>query len=538
MRKLFLISCLLVATTPVHAQAVDVSGAKALTELLSNYLGKKAIEKNIVSVVPDGDSYRITFSTAKLIETLPKQDYFKGDFGEYSLLIKPVADGSWNVSATAIPGGSVEVTTPEGREAVQWSVDNANINGTFDPKIGAFSNASFSYGAVKMNTTSPTQDVEASVNSAKGEVLGMAAPSGGVNFSSNHSATNFLETVTVKSPPSGDVATAAQPMKIVLSGGQIGANAEGKGLRNLEFLELWKFFIAHVDETTLKDQEQADLKAKFLAALPFWDKLSGAYQFSDLNVETPIGPFAAKTMSQQIDFDGISKSGGYHYALRTNGLRYPALPIPAWSVPFLPTDVEFVFGTEGLDLDTVVRAAVADMDLNRAKPFSGEFEANTAAAFMAKPPKMVINRSFVRTTDTELSVEGEVSFTALKPESHTTWEMSNFDAVVSRLTTASEQEPEIKNYIVFAKLAKDFGTLLPNGHIQWIVDQKSDGSVSVNGNPVKGPDPVVDPATDGAGVTAPDDDTTTMPDDPTQDDNVIVPDDEEDNSDPAPPAPQ
>ncbi|MDR6634172.1 hypothetical protein J2X72_002972 [Phyllobacterium sp. 1468] len=243
-------------------------------------------------------------------------------------------------------------------------------------------------------------------------------------------------------------------------------------------------------------------------------------------------------MSQQIDFDGISKSGGYHYALRTNGLRYPALPIPAWSVPFLPTDMEFVFGTEDLDLDTVVRAAVADMDLSRAEPFSDEFEANTAAAFMANPPKMVINRSFVRTIDTELSVEGEVSFTALKPESHTTWEMSNFDAVVARLTTASEQEPEIKNYIVFAKLAKDFGTQLPNGHLQWIVDQKSDGSVSVNGNPVKGPDPIVDPSPDGAGVTAPDDGTSTMPDDPTQDDNVIVPDDEEDNSDPAPPAPQ
>ncbi|HMF67536.1 MAG TPA: hypothetical protein VK602_07995 [Phyllobacterium sp.] len=237
-------------------------------------------------------------------------------------------------------------------------------------------------------------------------------------------------------------------------------------------------------------------------------------------------------MSQEVDFDGISKSGGYHYALRTNGLRYPTLPIPEWSVQFLPTDMELGFGTEGVDLDTVVRAAVADMDLKREKPFSDEFEANTAAAFMANPPKVVINKSFVRTADTELSVEGEVSFAALKPESHTTWEMSNFDAVIDRLTKASEQEPEIKNYIVFAKLAKDFGTQLPNGHIQWIVVQKADGSVSVNGNPVKGPDPVVAPGSDDTGA-APDDDTT-MPDDPTQDNNVIVPDDEEDNSDIAP----
>lgn len=137
MRKLFLISCAMMATTPVFAQAVDANGAKALAETLSEYVGKKAIEKNIVAVVPDGDSYRITFSTAKLLESLPKQGYFKGDLGEYSLLTKPLADGSWKVSSTAVPGGSAEVTTPTGPEAIQWSVDNANVTGIFDPKIGA-----------------------------------------------------------------------------------------------------------------------------------------------------------------------------------------------------------------------------------------------------------------------------------------------------------------------------------------------------------------------------------------------------------------
>jgi hypothetical protein len=144
----------------------------------------------------------------------------------------------------------------------------------------------------------------------------------------------------------------------------------------------------------------------------------------------------------------------------------------------------------------VAKAAVADMDLNREKPFSAEFEASTAAAFMMNPPKVVINKSLIRTADTELTVEGEVSFAALKPESRTRWEMTGFDAALDRLTKASEQEPKIKNYIVFAKLAKDFGTQLPNGHIQWFVDQKADGSVSVNGNPVKGPDPVVEPGDD------------------------------------------
>jgi hypothetical protein len=521
-RRLVLISCMMAATTPAFAQTVDVKGANELAATLSKYFGKTAIEKKIINVVPEADNYRITFSTAKLLESLPKQNYVKGDFGEYSLLTKPLANGSWNVSSTMMPAGSVEMTTPTGPESLQWSVDNANMSGIFDPKIGAFSKASFSYGSFKIKSTSPTQDVEASASSAKGEMIGTAAASGGVDFSNIQSAADFQETMVVKSPPPSDDAAAdgstATPkpaahedlMKVVIRGGELGANAEGKGLRNLELLDLWAFFIAHSEEKTLKDSEQAELKTKILAALPLWDKLSGAYHLADLDVETPLGPFAAKNVSQELNFDGISKSGGYHYALRTNGLKYPVLPIPEWSVQFLPTDVELAFGTTGVDLDTVAKAAVADMDLNREKPFSDEFGASTAAAFMMNPPKVVINKSLLRTADTELTVEGEVSFTALKPESRTTWEMAGFDAVLDRLTKASEQAPEIKNYIVFAKLAKDFGTQLPNGHLQWVVDQKADGSVSVNGNPVKGPDPVVGPGSDDTlDATTPDGDAAT-----------------------------
>ncbi len=536
MRRLLLISCMMAATTPVFAQTIDAKGADELARTLSKYFGKTAIEKKILTVVPEADNYRVTFSTAKLLESLPKQDFFKGDFGEYSLLTKPLADGSWNVTSTAMPGGSIETTTPTGRELVQWSIDNANVSGIFDPKIGTFSKGSFSYGSFKMKSTSPTQDVDASANSAKGEFVGAAAAAGGVDVSNVQSAVDFQETMVIKTPPpadgtSTDGSAAAPPsapaeaLKVVIRGAELGVNAEGKGVRNLELLDLWAFFIAHSQEMKLKDTEQAELKTKLLAALPLWDKLSGAYHLADLGVETPLGAFAAKNISQELNFDGISKDGKYQYALRTNGLKYPALPIPEWSVQFLPTDVELAFGTEGLDLDTIAKAAIADMDLNREKPFSDEFEANTATAFMVNPPKLVINKSLVRTADTELTVEGEVSFVAMKPESRTTWEMAGFDAALDRLTKASEQQPEIKDYIVFAKLAKDFGTQLPNGHIQWIVDQKADGSVNINGNPVKGPDPVVEPGSDD-----------TLDGGVTLDDNVINPDAQEDDQTDTPPA--
>jgi len=102
--------------------------------------------------------------------------------------------------------------------------------------------------------------------------------------------------------------------------------------------------------------------------------------------------------------------------------------------------------------------------------------------------------------------------------------MAGFDAAIDRLNKAAEKEPEAKNYVIFAKLAKDFGTQLSNERIQWVVDQKADGSISVNGNPVKGPDPLVGTDNDdGLDGTTPDD-------------NVIVPDGGQDDGGGTPPA--
>ncbi|MRG55581.1 hypothetical protein GF108_08295 [Phyllobacterium sp. SYP-B3895] len=510
MRRLLLASLLMTSAWPAFAQTVDADGAKALADTLAKYFGRTAIEGKIVNVAPEGDSYRVTLSTAELLKAIPGGGgYMEGDFGNYALLARPLADGTWNMSAATLPAGSIKMTTPTGPEALQWSFENAALSGVFDPKLGTFSKSDFSYDSFKMTSTSAVQDIEASAGPAKGHTTGMANPAGGVDVSNTQTASNFVESILMKSPPApasddGAAATAPepaapeQPLKAVVRSGDVSFSADAKGARNLEILDLWAFFVAHSDVKTLTDPQQAELKGKLLAALPLWEKLAGSYRFGGLDIDTPLGKFTAKTIAQEMDFDGISKDGGYHFALRTNGLTYPALPIPDWGLPFLPTDVELAFGAESIDLDTLVKAAVADMDLRRDEPFSDAFQSNAAAAFVTNPPKVVIDKSTVRTAESEITVEGEVSFAGMKPTSRTTWEMAGFDAALDRLNKAAEHEPEVKNYVVFAKLAKDFGTQLPNGHIQWIVDQQADGSVSVNGNAVKGPDPVATPDDDDA----------------------------------------
>ncbi|MHC1549162.1 hypothetical protein [Phyllobacterium sp. K27] len=533
MRKLLLISCSLLALTPASAQTVDTNGAKELAATLSKYVGTTALEKNILSVKPDGDSYKITFSTAKLLEVLPKQEFFKGDFGEYSFLTKPLADGSWDVSSKSSLNGSIEIDAPTGKESTKWSIDNMDFRGVFDPKIATFSTGTATYDGFKMSSSAPLQQMEATAGKAKAELSAVAGASGGVDFTQVQTVESFKETISFASDPVADETTTegepkpAEPavaeelMKVGISAANLGVDAKGSGVRNVELLDLWAFFVAHSDDfaktpeekTKLSETDQAELKAKLLAALPLWEKLTGSYRFSDMTVETPIGPFITKNISQELNFDGISKSGTYNYAVRTNGLQYPALPIPDWTVPFLPTDIELSFGAAGLDLDTVVRGGIEEMDLNKEKPISDAFAEEMGTAFMLNPPKVTISKSLVKTVDAELTVEGEVTFATLKPQSRTTWEMAGFDKLVDRLNKASEEEPEIKNYIVFAKLAKDFGNELADGRIQWIVDQKSDGSIQVNGNAVKGPDAAGKPLFDSSifGIS-PDDDTTATDD--------------------------
>ncbi len=517
MRKLILISCVMALSTPAFAQTIDAKGADELANTLSKYVGKTALSNGILKVTPEADGYRVTFSTDAFLKTMPKQDLLKGSLGDYSILTKPLADGTWNVSSGNIPAAAFDVSGPKGPESFHWSVDGGSWTGLFDPKIGTFSTSTFAYDAFKLSLKSAEQDIDASASGAKGQMLAKAAASGGIDINMTQSLANFSETIVTKLPTpdaaseEGEAAktetpAAGEPVKVTLRSGELGSVAEGKGFRNRELLDLWAFVVAHMDEKKLNKAGQDELKLKLRAALPLWDKLKGEYHFKDFNVETPLGNFAAQNISQETNLDGISKDGAYHYAMRTNGLKYPALPIPEWGVPFLPTDVELVIGTAGVDLDTVVKGAIDDMDLNRDKVLSEEFEAATAAQFLVAPPKLVISKSLVRTADAELTVEGEMTFAGLKPASHTTWEMAGFDKVVERLNKAAETDAEIQNYITFVKLAKDFGTEVDGGRIRWVVDQQADGSVAINGNPVKGPDPVVEPGSeDVIDVPAPDD---------------------------------
>ena len=81
-------------SAPALGQTVDSQGAKQLSDDLSRYVGKQAIDEGILKVSVEGDAYKITFDLKAIAAELPKQDLPKFDFPPYTLVVKPRGDGS------------------------------------------------------------------------------------------------------------------------------------------------------------------------------------------------------------------------------------------------------------------------------------------------------------------------------------------------------------------------------------------------------------------------------------------------------------
>src|SRR5205823_4923147 len=80
-----------------------------------------------------------------------------------------------------------------------------------------------------------------------------------------------------------------------------------------------------------------------------------------------------------------------------------------------------------------------------------------------------------------------------------TVDVAGFDKMVASLQEAAKSEPEIAQYVPVALVVKGFAKTLSDGRLEWVVNTKADGSVTVNGVMLKPADPAVDDSVDDGG---------------------------------------
>lgn len=472
----------LALSTPAFGQTVDSEGAKQLSENLSRYIGSKAIDSGFLKVSVEGDAYKLAVDFKPVVDLLAAQHSFKFDFSPYALLVKPGSNGTWSVSADVSQSGSFEFKGPEGPQSMEFSITDGKFSGVYDPELAAFTSATQSIAGMTMNSRDTVQRAKVSTGAGTATMNASKAANGGVDFTATQTLADFTEALDFDDPKSG------LKFPLTIKSPKLSVNATGKGVRTKPLLDLLAFAVANEDEARLK-ANQAQLKSLLLAALPLWERIDGTYGFKDLTVESPVGHFGATELDTGFGTDGIAQNGAINYSIRAAGLKIPDNLVPAWGTALLPTDVSLNFGGANIDLDSIAKKAIEAFDLNKNPPLPADFGDTLTADFMAKMPKFVIGHSTVKNGDMEIAMEGEMTFAGMKPEANVTIDIAGYDKIVESLQAAAKSEPEAAQYVPVALAIKGFGKTLPDGRIEWVVNGKPDGSVTVNGVMVKPADP-------------------------------------------------
>ena len=485
---------LLACSAPAFGQTVDSQGAKQLTDNLAHYFSNKPFEIGFLKISVEGDAYKLAFDFKPLVELLAKQDGLKLDLTPYALLAKPRSDGAWDVSGDLAPEGSMEFNGPQGLQSMKMSIKGGKFVGVYDTELATFSSATSSLEGMTMTSQDARQRTEMSSGAGTATMSGTKGANGGVDFNMAQKITDFAESITMDNPNGG------QQISLTVKSPELSVDAKGKGLRTKPILDLLAFAVANEDESKLK-ANQAELKSHLLAALPVWERIDGAYSFKDFSVGSPVGSFGAANVAVAFGMDGVARSGTISYGIKASGLSIPQYLVPTWGVALLPTDIDLNFGGANIDLDTMAKKAIEAFDLNQNPPLSEEFGDGLKKDFLANGPKVVIGHSTVKGGGAEIALEGDMTFPdGEKPDANVTIDVTGYDKIVASLQEAAKTDPQASQAFTGALAIKGFAKTLPDGRIEWVINAKHDGSVSVNGAMLKGPDPVVDDNADPGAI--------------------------------------
>jgi hypothetical protein len=119
------------------ADPATPEGAQQLSQTAAAYFGKAAIEHGVIAIAPQGESYLATIDLQKL------SDAFKlpGDVrltGRSSVVLTPMADGEWRVSADDFPIIALERGGDDKGPIFSMSAKGFQFDGVFEPRLAAF----------------------------------------------------------------------------------------------------------------------------------------------------------------------------------------------------------------------------------------------------------------------------------------------------------------------------------------------------------------------------------------------------------------
>jgi hypothetical protein len=459
---------------PAAAMAGDVAptpdGAQKLSEVLSRYIGNK----DALSVAVQGDHYAATLDLAKLLASIGAQGVSIDAAPSKANLVEQ-SDGAWRVTQDGYT--PIIFNMKEGAASIH--VDGYKFDGLFDPALYGFRNAETKMDKADIQVHAPKFDETMTFAPAQATVTGAAAGDGGYSGTVKEEVGQITILVTPKKPEQTDGAQASSPVSIKLGGLSYDVSLDNMRLR--EMLDLWAFFVAHPNRAALATDEAA-LKTKLRALLPFVGRVNETFAAQNVEVDTPKGVVKLGDMKGRFAADKFPSTGDMEVHFAAGAITPPAGVIPAPLSGFVPSSIDINLKYGGYDYAAAAEEAINDLHLAGEGPVISDADREKIPAKMMSggPIHYTFLPSHVIAPQLDISFEGELQVTGARPIGKMTVKARNFDNTVSAIKGAGPQiaTPQL---IAGLALAKGLGKTETDGSLTWVAEYGADGAIKVNG---------------------------------------------------------
>jgi hypothetical protein len=466
------------AATPAAASPATSEGAGQLARSYAEYFTRAVIDKGVVTVTPDGESYVVAWDLEKAMALLGA-DAGGLKMQPFAYRLTPADDGVWRLEAQTLPSLAVDAANGADRFGGSFDFHGFHLDGVYDPAGADFLRSRLGLDALvgKFNASEAAQatDVELAQSGLVGEMRAKASTAGaGVDVAYVQSIKSLAETVVLK-PTSGD----SQPATVAYTIGEVGGAVTLSGLRAREIGELWKYVVAHNDDSTPSD----GLKTLLGAALPLWSDFKLTADLHDFSVETPVGRATIKTLAEKLGLSGLTPLASAEFGLAFDSLAFDSANAPAWSARLTPISLSLDLQFSGRGVDQAAQLALQDPGLAVGGQVTPGTQDRITAALLAGDPKLTLAPGRLTMPALDLAFAGEASMTNGAPSGHFTVSADSLDKTLELLQDIAKDEPDAQTAILGVTFVKGLAKTGPDGRLVWQIDIDEAG-VTVNGEPL------------------------------------------------------
>ncbi|WP_156417854.1 hypothetical protein [Aureimonas sp. AU4] len=489
------------APAPIASAGSDAAkppeGVAALRRTLEAYLTAVPFERGLLRLETDPAGQRLTIDPAPVLTDLLGSPV---RFRPLRFVLAERSDGNWDVAGS----DAIDIETApaaQGRtQTFLYRQDSQSFRGVFSPSLAAFLEGELRASGTRNEQNDAVSRSVATIDSTAFTTSARPNAAGGADIEFRQRYEGLKQTTTIQVPEAAG--TPFQSIGLEVNAAGVQGEGQIEGVRSPAIRDLYALVLRNAEaleadpHLALAGPFGAELKSALREVLPVWANLSASASADALRLSSPYGILTVGEARQDLRFSGVEGDAGFDLDVTLSGIDVASPLLPAWTATLLPQEMKLGFAMSGIDLAAPADIALREVDFRQDPPLSPDAQARVTAAFDLENLRSVLKPGSIRARDYDIAFSGALTVKDAKPEARIALDVGGLDRAIATLQGAAAAQPDLFQTVGMLQFAKGIGRPRDDGRLEWIVEAGADGSVSVNGTMLKGPDPVAPPPGD------------------------------------------